>query len=757
MPTTTLAITSSSDIFAGPSAMLSTRALRALGDSKYDKRKSGALEVEGVIKALVAESKRSNVSCEEGVLKVIRRLANDFILSTYSDQRKGGLIGMAAVAVGLGTEEVGKYLDALLPPVLKCFDDPEARVRYFAAEAMYNICKVSRASLLTPPETRFNPVFLGLCKIFSDVDKEVQNGAQLLDRSLKTIVADARVFNLDAVVPLFQNCLKTKNPFVRELLVSWILALDVVPDLSVVRRLPAFLDGLLDMLSDVNKSIRASAERALAVFLKEIAESAPDVRRRHLIPSTYEILVRRRTDQTRAVRATCMLWLGEFINWGGDALVERFADFLKAVIDGVSEQDDTEAGDIVSLARRLDHELQQIARSIPAGKNVNEKSLVRVAVHYMDHPNHSVRETCLQWVSLLLDTVPERFTQALMDELLPSLVGTLSDAADDIVASSLAAMARIARNSSKCDRILGDIITKFESDRKLLEDRGAFIVRKLCVLLRPNTVYLVLARIVDSRMDKDLDFSALMVQTLNVILLTTPELAELRSTLKSAWIPPKTLLVESAGTKQSQRRKLLADAAAAPPPSESKSTQNGNGNGEESSPLIFRDSPQETFAALFKAWSHNSVSALCLCLLSGAYGLAGHLVEILGEAELTVELLVDADRLVRLLESPVFLHLRMQLLKSGKEFEPELLKALYGLLMLLPQKSEAFKALDARLSAITSMHIALGGGGQRAVINAAVREIDESKYDELLDEFTRVQAFHMKRRSEQVFEKSLLS
>ena len=50
------------------------------------------------------------------------------------------------------------------------------------------------------------------------------------------------------------------------------------------------------------------------------------------------------------------------------------------------------------------------------------------------------------------------------------------------------------------------------------------------------------------------------------------------------------------------------------------------------------------------------ISGSGLCLLGGAYGLAGRLVELLGEVEIIVELLVDADRLVRLLESPAFVH-----------------------------------------------------------------------------------------------------
>ncbi|KAK5005752.1 hypothetical protein LTR28_007322 [Elasticomyces elasticus] len=76
------------------------------------------------------------------------------------------------------------------------------------------------------------------------------------------------------------------------------------------------------------------------------------------------------------------------------------------------------------------------------------------------------------------------------------------------------------------------------------------------------------------------------------------------------------------------------------------------------------------------------------------------------ELEMTVNMLIQIDKLVQLLESPVFTYLRLQLLEPEKF--PHLYKCLYGLLMLLPQSS-AFAALKNRLnsvSAIGYLHIA---------------------------------------------------
>ena len=49
----------------------------------------------------------------------------------------------------------------LIPPVLTCFYDQDSRVRYYACEALYNIAKVARGSVLP----FFNDVFDGLSKV----------------------------------------------------------------------------------------------------------------------------------------------------------------------------------------------------------------------------------------------------------------------------------------------------------------------------------------------------------------------------------------------------------------------------------------------------------------------------------------------------------------------------------------------------------------------------------------------------------------
>lgn len=69
--------------------------LRNLSDRSYEKRKLAALEVEKTLHGLQAAGDT------ESIRGMIGFLANDYVCSINSNNRKGGLIGLAAVAIGL--------------------------------------------------------------------------------------------------------------------------------------------------------------------------------------------------------------------------------------------------------------------------------------------------------------------------------------------------------------------------------------------------------------------------------------------------------------------------------------------------------------------------------------------------------------------------------------------------------------------------------------------------------------------------------
>merc|ERR1712126_541320 len=189
------------------------------------------------------------------------------------------------------------------------------------------------------------------------------------------------------------------------------------------------------------------------------------------------------------------------------------------------------------------------------------------------------------------------------------------------------------------------LLKLFSADRNLLETKGSFIIRQLCVLLSSEDIYRSMSELLV--LEENLKFARIMVETLSTILLTSSELFELRNKLKEL-------------------------------------------NGSESCQL---------FCCLYQTWCHSQVSTLSLCLLSGCYSHAGDIVRLIGDQEVTVDMLTQLDRLVQLMESPIFTFLRMELLDGDND----LISALYGILMLLPQ-SDAFNLVRGRLSCVPRIH-----------------------------------------------------
>lgn len=136
----------------------------------------------------------------------------------------------------------------------------------------------------------------------------------------------------------------------------------------------------------------------------------------------------------------------------------------------------------------------------------------------------------------MLTNLPEKM-HLHIDELFPVLMKALSDSSEEVVQHNLVVMSELIGPKSSntaqnkyFTKFMVNLLRLFSQDRHLLEDRGAFIIRELCVLLNPEQIFRVLAEIL--REEEDLRFAGVMVQTLNTILLTSSELFIMRNKLK---------------------------------------------------------------------------------------------------------------------------------------------------------------------------------------------------------------------------------
>jgi len=307
--------------------LISAAGLRGLSDKLYERRKQAALEVEATVKQLAERNDMPKV-CQ-----IIDLLAVQYAGSASANNRKGGLIGLAAVTVGMASYVDKLPLERIVPAVLQNFNDQDSRVRYYACEAMYNIAKVARGAVVP----FFNEVFDQLCRLAADVDSNVQNAAHLLDRLVKDIVTECDSFQVDDFIPLLSERLAVQSPFVRQFLVSWVMLLDSVPDIDMLRFLPDFFEGLLNMLSDPNKELRQKADAALTDFLQEIKAAAFQA---HVdYGRMVVILVSKAGSPDEFTRLTATSWIREFVSWVGDGLLPHYPAILGAILPAVSAKE----------------------------------------------------------------------------------------------------------------------------------------------------------------------------------------------------------------------------------------------------------------------------------------------------------------------------------------------------------------------------------------------------------------------------------
>jgi hypothetical protein len=132
---------------------------------------------------------------------------------------------------------------------------------------------------------KFDTLLLHLLQLTADSSQVAKNGADLLDRLIKDIVAERTTsvsegvevttpdtFSLPAFIPLLSERIKTLDPFARMFLISWISVLNSLPDLQLVRYIADFVSGMFRFLSDPNEEVRRMTHSLLKEFLKEIKE-----------------------------------------------------------------------------------------------------------------------------------------------------------------------------------------------------------------------------------------------------------------------------------------------------------------------------------------------------------------------------------------------------------------------------------------------------------------------------------------------------
>jgi Vacuolar protein 14 C-terminal Fig4p binding len=609
-------------------------------------------------------------------------------------------------------------------------------------------------------------------QLAADSELSVKNGAELLDRLVKDIVAESAAsyvsvleytekrtsndnmdhdtssadlpmaFSLAKFIPLLQERIHVINPFTRTFLVSWLTLLDTIPDLELVYYLPDFLGGLFRFLSDPNRDVYVATQGLLERFLNEIKKIAKIKRGieesrksrnsdrvkgssdslngsgptgdsasadNAIEDSDSETARELRSDQegdwipgqdvqidysrildtllqfvdttTRSsndpprpdgvsrekeqeIGIVALRWIDSFFEISPEDILQFVPQLLSQVLPALSAQSDQ----VRTTASRVNRSLMDYIVTFQDDASSDEKLMpppsniplaltksadlpdrrasapdikpLSVSTESLDKTKNEVKEptpqsskpsspppkadldyaaavnaltlqflneheatrvAALGWLIMLHRKAPRKVL-AFNDGTFPALLKTLSDPAEAVVTRDLQLLSQISRNSEDgyFTSFMVNLLQLFSTDRKLLEIRGNLIIRQLCMNLVPERIYRTLAECLEK--DEDIEFASIMVQNLNNNLITAPELADLRKRLRNL------------------------------------ETKDG----------------QMFFVALFKSWCQNAVATFSLCLLAQAYEQAYHLLQIFAELEMTVNMLIQIDKLVQLLESPVF-------------------------------------------------------------------------------------------------------
>lgn len=119
-----------------------------------------------------------------------------------------------------------------------------------------------------------------------------------------------------------------------------------------------------------------------------------------------------------------------------------------------------------------------------------------------------------------------------------------------MVKHDLQLLAQISASSedSYFTSFMVNVLELFSTDRRLLETRGSLIIRQLCLHLNAERIFRTIAEILEKDdvciqlaqsglskliLSQDLEFASMMVVKLNMILITSPELADFRRRLKN--------------------------------------------------------------------------------------------------------------------------------------------------------------------------------------------------------------------------------
>jgi len=298
---------------------ISASVLVSLAHKRYERRRLAAMEIEKVVRSLVHQKELDRVRA------ILLLLSDDYVRSTSEDARKGGVVALAACAIGLKKADdddatVQECRDLILASVVHACQDHSQRVRYYATESLFNVVKV----IPTLAVQHFFILFEILRSLYADVDIDVRSGAELLDKKLKEVIVSAMnsgSFSAEACVPVFARFIHMRNKATNRLTLTWLQELnEKLIGAPILEFLHLFLGGIFDMVADPTLAIRQSALAFLQSVLPKLlvlnSEAIDDMDSRGMkvdFDKILQSLVTTMEHPDPFVRKVAMYWMSRIV------------------------------------------------------------------------------------------------------------------------------------------------------------------------------------------------------------------------------------------------------------------------------------------------------------------------------------------------------------------------------------------------------------------------------------------------------------
>lgn len=581
---------------------------RFLTDRMYEKRKQASIEIEKMVRLFNQNGESTQIR------KLLKVLGQDLSNSQNPNWRKGGAIGLASMAVALGKDS-SNYSVELVQPIISSLRDQDSRVRFYACEALNTVIKVIRADILP----LFPTIFDIMSDLTADPDQSVRTATEMIDRLLRDIIIESKEFDPTTLISLLRERLYTNKSLTQRFVISWVQFLNDLPYVDTLLFLPDLLEGLFKILSCPTPEIRQMTESVLSEFKGKILANPSKVD----LSLMVNPLVLHSESKVPLVQLIAITWLKEFVNISQDAnkskLLSNTASLLSAILPCLDSKSNELVDpshpshmNISEVAKALNHSLMQlVTREERAAEDgsVDFSRIVEVLNRELRRPENSthIKLAVLRWIHHLHAHVPVKVNQHI-EEIFPALIRTLVDPEEQVTILDLEVLASVTSSTGSVTDSSNEFFTKFITEllnlfyqnSALLDDRGPFIIRQLCLQTNAKDIYVSFSEIL--QLHADLLFVSHMIQILNRILFSASELHELRNLLKDFKTAEST----------------------------------------------------DLFCKLYKSWCHSAVATISLCLLTKNYEQAYRLVLMCEDINVTLEFLQELDQLVQLIESPIF-------------------------------------------------------------------------------------------------------